>query len=466
MGYWTPLTEADLDQIHEAACRILAELGMIIRHRRAVEVLVAAGARRIDATTVRIPQELVEQAIELAPATFSVYDRRGRELRIGGDSHHHLPGGTMTEILEYPGFSRRPATLRDVAQLTRISDALDEIHIAVPMVEGMDAPAGMGEILSCAEVLKNSTRFTLACPVEARAVRAFVAMAKALTGTDDLSSRPTIALLASIVPGYEMDEQAAETLLIAADEGLPVVLMGGGIQGAQAPPSMAGCLVMKVAEELAALCIAQLVRPGTPVLLGGGVVKLDMRTAELEEAGPEFSLGIGAGAQLARRYGIPSYACPSADSKVGDLQAGFEFGETFMAAMLAGANVTVNAGTAAKCSAASYELLVLHNEMLRNMRRVRQGMTISDATLAVEMQLQVGLRGDYLARPETLQAVRSGEEFLHKDLFDATGIRAAADDPMALAQRRWQELLRDHDPGVTAAEVDAIDSVLGSVGAA
>ena len=77
-----------------------------------------------------------------------------------------------------------------------------------------------------------------------------------------------------------------------------------------------------------------------------------------------------------------------------------------MAAMLAGINVTVNAGTVSKCSAASYELLVLHNEILRNMQRVRQGMRVDEETLAVSLQFEVGLRGDYLSRPETIHAIR------------------------------------------------------------
>ena len=460
MQYWEPLTEDELVQVHQSACQILAELGMIIRNARAIEVLVEAGAEQVDEFIVRIPQALVERSIEQTPSSFTVCDRRGGEYLIGEDNHFHLPGGTMTEILDYPSNTRRSATLQDVQQLTQIVDALDAVQFGSVMVEGMDAPAGMGEIMSCAEVLKNTTKFVLVCPAEARANKAVVEMAKALAGTDDLSSRPFIALLATIIPGYEMDFEAAETFMLAADEGLPLVVMGGGIQGAQSPATMAGTMLMKTASELGALCIAQSVRPGTPIIMDWGQVKLDMRTAEIEEAGPEFSLAIAAGAQLSRRYGIPSYACPGADSKIGDLQAGLEFGETFMAAILAGINITVNAGTVSKCSAASYELLVLHNEILRNMQRVRQGMRIDEETLAVSLQIEVGLRGDYLSRPETLHAIRGTDEFLHKDLFDATGIRMDYQDPMEKAQQRWQQILKEREVAISDEDKKAIDRVV------
>ncbi len=460
MQYWEPLTEAELDLLHQSACRILSELGMIIHNSKAVEILVAAGAEQVDEHVVRFPQELVEKSIKQAPTSFMIYDRRGGEYMIGGDNHFHLPGGTMTEILDFPSNTRRPATLEDVRQLTRIVDSLDAVHFGGVMVEGMDAPEGLGEVMSCAEVLKNTTKFVLACPVEVRAAETFVDMAKALTGTDDLSIRPTIGLLATIIPGYEMDFEASESLLLAASEGIPLVLMGGGIQGAQSPATMAGTMLMGVASKLGALCIAQSIRPGTPILMDWGQVKLDMRTAEIEEAGPEFPLAIGAGTQLSRKYGIPSYACPAADSKIGDLQAGLEVGQTFMAAILAGANITVNAGTVSKCSAASYEMLVLHNEILRNMGRIRQGMRINEETLAVSLQIEVGLRGNYLSRPETVNTIRNSDEFLHKDLLDATGVRSEYQDPMEKAGQRWRQILEDHEVAISEAERQAVDKVV------
>ncbi|MBI3985803.1 MAG: trimethylamine methyltransferase family protein [Lentisphaerae bacterium] len=460
MQYWEAVGKEDIEQIHESACRMLEELGMRIRNPEVVAVLLDAGAKKVDDQTVRIPRELVEQSISRAPETFEVFDRRGGQLGIGGREHHHLIGGTMTEILEYPAWTRRPATLRDVRDLTRIVDALDSVDMAIPMVEGRDAPQGMGEILSCAEVLKNTTKFCWACPVEARANRAFVDMAKVLAGTPDLSSRPIVGLLSTMLPGYEIDVESSHVLLLAAREGLPVILMGGSIGGMQAPATMAGALVMKVAEELAGLCVVQTVRPGSPCLMDFGHIKLDMQTAEIEEAGPDFHLAIAVGAQLARRYGIPSYSCPSSDSKIADFQAGWEMAAGLETAMLAGTHVTVNAATASKCSAASYELLVLHNEMLRHMLRLRRGMVVNEETLAVELQKELGIRGEYLTHPHTLKHIRSSEEYLQKDLFDRSGIRALYEDPCIRAHARWNRILKEHVPGVPAAAQNAVDAVV------
>jgi trimethylamine---corrinoid protein Co-methyltransferase len=362
--------------------------------------------------------------------------------------------------LDYPSLKRRPATMQDTRDLPRLVDALEFVDMAIPSVEGMDAPAGMGEVLSCAELLKNTSKFCWACPVAFKANLAFVEMAKAVAGDRDLSGRPIVGLLATMIPVYEIDAEASKMLLLAAREGLPVILMGGAISGMQGPATMAGCLVMQAAEELAGLCVVQTVRPGSPCLLNWGQIKLDMRTAEAQGADVEYSMAMAVGAQLARRYGIPSYGCPSSDSKIADLQAGFEMTQALLSAILFGIHVTVNAGAASHCSAFSYELLTLHNEMLRSINRLHRGMAVNSDTLALAVQEELGIRGDYLAHSHTLQYIRDPEEFLHKDLLDATGIRSPYEDPCVRAKARWQKILREHEVAVPASAKQAVDEVV------
>jgi trimethylamine--corrinoid protein Co-methyltransferase len=263
-----------------------------------------------------------------------------------------------------------------------------------------------------------------------------------------------------MIPVYEIDSEASKVLLLAAREGLPVILLSGAISGMQGPATMAGCVVMQAAEELAGLCVVQTVRPGSPCLMNWGQWKLDMRTAEIQDADPEYSIAMTVGAQLSRKYGVPSYACPVTDSKVADFQAGFEMTETLLNAVLSGINVTVNAGAVSKASAVSYELMLLHNEMLRSVNRIRRGMTVNDETLALDVQKEIGIRGEYLTHPHTLQYVREAEEFMQKDLLDATTIRSPYADPCVRAKARWQRILREHEVAVPDSAKQAVDEVV------
>jgi trimethylamine--corrinoid protein Co-methyltransferase len=319
----------------------------------------------------------------------------------------------------------------------------------------------MAEVLACAELLKNTTKYCWACPARFEANQAFVEMAKAIAGTRDLSQRPIIGLLAAMVPVFEIDAEACKVLLLAAREGVPVCLMGHANNGMQGPATNAGGLVMQAAEELAALSLVQTVRPGLPCLMPWQGMKIDMRTAEIEVADPEYSMALTVGAQLSRMYGIPSYSCPATDSKLADFQAGFEMTHTLLIAVLSGINVTVNAGAVSKSSAESYELLLLHNEMLRDICRIRRGMTVNSETLALDVQKEIGIKGDYLMHPHTLKFIRDTEEFLQKDLFDASGIRATYADPCARAKERWQRILREHQVAVPDSARQAVDEVVG-----
>lgn len=460
MNYWEPVTDKEIDNIHEAACQILEELGMRIREPKAIEVLVGAGARKVGDNIVQIPHDVIEKAIEAVPAKFTVYDRKGGAIVVGDNTYHHLNAGTMTEIIDYPDWQRREATQQDLRNITTIVDALDCVDMCIPMVEPRDVAKGSGEIISCAETLKNTTKFCWACPVEHQANEAFIEMAKALAQTDDLSKRPIVGMLATMVPGYEIDTESSKALMIAAREGVPVILMGASIMGAQGPETMASAAVMQAAEQLTGLCIVQTVREGSPCLWNCGSMKLDMKTAEIEEGGPDYNILIGAGAKLARKYGVPSYSCPASDSKIADFQGGFEMCSTLLTSLNAGIHVTVNAGAASKCSCGSYELLVFHNEMLRNLLRVNKGMTVNRETLAVDIMKEVGIRGDYLSHPSTMKWIRQSDEYLAKEIFDNSGVRAEYEDPCVRAQAKWKQILAEHKPAVSEEDKKAIDGIV------
>jgi len=130
-----------------------------------------------------------------------------------------------------------------------------------------------------------------------------------------------------------------------------------------------------------------------------------------------------------------------------------------MTAVTSGVNVTINAGTAGKCSAASYELLLLHSEIVRTADRIRRGMTVNEETMAVEPLKEIGIRGEYMVHPHTLKWIREKDEFIHKDLLDATGFRCDYSDPCVRANERWRQILAEHECQVSESDRAAIDNV-------
>ena len=73
-GQFKILSEEDIEQIHLGALRILWETGIDVREDQSFEVLRKAKCPT-SGKRVRIPPYLVEEAVRLAPKTFTLYGR-------------------------------------------------------------------------------------------------------------------------------------------------------------------------------------------------------------------------------------------------------------------------------------------------------------------------------------------------------------------------------------------------------
>ena len=72
----TIFSENELDQVYEAALTVLSKTGFKTTHAKVMELCKNAGCK-VDGDRVRIPREVIEQALETVPKGFTVYDRLG-----------------------------------------------------------------------------------------------------------------------------------------------------------------------------------------------------------------------------------------------------------------------------------------------------------------------------------------------------------------------------------------------------
>ena len=77
--------------------------------------------------------------------------------------------------------------------------------------------------------------------------------------------------------------------------------------GAMSPVSVPSALVQQTAEALAGVALAQLVRPGAPVVLGSFLSHTDMQSGSPGFGGPESAIGL-----LAAGRSRAASACPGA----------------------------------------------------------------------------------------------------------------------------------------------------------
>jgi trimethylamine--corrinoid protein Co-methyltransferase len=235
-----------------------------------------------------------------------------------------------------------------------------------------------------------------------------------------------------------MAQQQAEGLLICAEYGQPLAMSPEAIAGATAPATLAGLLAQENAAILAHITLAQIYRPGAPVLYGTVSTIANMRHGTVALGAAETGLITAGSAQLARFYGLPCRSVgATTESKVPDVQAGLERMQTLLPAVLAGVNIITCGGTLDSTLLENHALLVLDDEAAGSASRLARGIEVNDETLALDLIRQVNYSGNYLAESHTVAHFRR-EHYQPKlfvrdpwDTWEKGGCRTAIDNAAA-----------------------------------
>jgi trimethylamine--corrinoid protein Co-methyltransferase len=229
--------------------------------------------------------------------------------------------------------------------------------------------------------------------------------------------------------------------------------------GATSPVTLAGTLVQLTAEQLSGLTYINLMRPGHPVLLGYVPSVADLRTGSFTGGSAEFALMNAAAAQIAHAYGLPVYNSSAlSDSKLPDVQAGYEKGLSTVTAALAGANfIHHSAGFLESLLAVAYEQYVIDDDINGSVMRMVRGIEVTDETLAVSVINEVCRgEGHFLGHSQTLDKMNT--EYYYPHTADrssrAQWEEAGALDMRDRARLRAREVLGTHWPSHLPSAVD------------
>jgi len=446
------LSPSDLERIHAASMEVLAEVGIKVPYRRARDLFREAGARIDDAAeVVRIPENLVRWALEQAPTSFTLYGNDPEfRIPIGGEHITFAALGTPTHILDPETDQRREVTLADLHRHIKIIDGLDHIHNSQMDIWPADIPMTTihaEAILAWAQYSRKS--FGMGCYGFLPTLDMMRMMAIAVGGKEELRARPRFFAICSVGSPLQMIPMQVEGLLICADYGQPLAMSPEALAGSTAPVTLAGLLAQENASILAHITLAQIARPGTPVLYGSVSTITDMRSGRVALGSIETGLITAASAQLARYYGLPSRAVGgTTESKREDVQAGVERMATLLPAVLSGVNFITCGGTLDSTMLESHLLLVLDDELCGMALRLARGIEVNDETVAVNLIREVNFSGHYLNQRHTARYFRR-EHFLPRlvirDGYEAWE-KVSRKTVLDRARERMEEILAAHRP--------------------
>jgi trimethylamine--corrinoid protein Co-methyltransferase len=451
-GSYRPLTDSEVRRIHSAALDLLERIGTQVNCVRAFELFRRKGAMVDEATrVVRIPRSMVEDCIASAPSRVLLAGREEEhDLELEGTRVYLGTGGTTLYVLDLNGV-RRKSTLRDVADIARLADALHNVHFIVIPVYPNEVPVEQVDVSRFYASLSNSSKHIQGGIYTLDGIRNVIKMAEGIAGsTEALRARPLISFIICLISPLKIDGHYGDLLIEVCRQGVPVSISVEPICGTTAPVTLAGHLAQWGAEVLSGVTLAQLVNPGTPCLAGFVGTIADLRTMGYLSGAIEQGLLNAGVAQICRLWDIPCYATSGmSDAKVIDAQVGYEGAMTTLMATLAGANLIHDAaGLMEFAMTASYEKLVIDNEIIGMAMRAVRGIEVSDETIATDVIGEVGSGGNYLTAEHTLEHMRREFYFPtlsdreHRSQWEASG----AQDIRQRANERARRILATHRP--------------------
>ncbi|ABG32693.1 methyltransferase [Roseobacter denitrificans] len=464
-GRYAPLTPADVERIHDAALEALETIGLADAPASGVEVLSKAGAVQGADGRIRFPRALIEDVIAGANRSVTLCARDpAHDLDLTGTRVHYGTAGAAVHLVDAEGRNYRECGVQDLHDAARITDVLPNIHfLQRPMVCRDIADNLEMDLNTIYATCSGTTKHIGTSFSDPAHVAPAIEMLHMIAG-DEAAWRARPFVLNSncfVVPPMKFATESCQVMEECIKHGMPVLLLSAGMAGATAPSTIAGAIVQATAECLAGLAYVHAIKPGHPVVFGTWPFGLDLRSGAMTGGSGEQALLTAGCAQMHRFYNLPGGAAAGiADSKLPDMQAGWEQMCSNVMAGLAGLNMVYEAaGMHASLLGFCHESLILGDDLLGQAMRCVRGIEVTDETMALDQMRTVcmGGPGHYLGTEQTLGRMEADH------VYPALGDRSSPKeweekgkpDLIAKARARKEEILAQRSAARFDPELDA-----------
>ena len=407
------LTEEEIQAIYFSALRVLYETGVRVYEEEGVEVAHAGGAivedTTDDSSLVKIPPWMVDKALSTLPRKVVVTgpDRKYRMELYKDQMYFGAGSDTPFTWDPYTG-ERRRATYEDVKNFAKIAQAMPnmDFHMSLGIVQ--DTNVGTYDRWQYLAMLEGTAKPINITAVDLDGLRDQLEMAYIrVGGKEEFEKGPIFSLYIEPVSPLSHSKEVVQKLLFATDHGIPFVYTPCPLAGATSPCTLAGTAVQALTESLFGIVLSQLRKPGAPLIIGGLMSNMDMRTTVYCYGSPEMALLSAAYTQITKWLGVPEYETAGcSDAKLFDEQAALEATFNITTAGLVGGNMIHDVGYLEQGLTSSMEQMVASNEIIDRLKRIMKGIPVNDETKALDVMEEVGPGGHYLEHDHTYDRFR------------------------------------------------------------
>lgn len=447
----------ELEAIHSASMTLLSEVGLKVDAQDTRDILKEKGATVDDLSHfVKFPESLVKEQLKTVPDSFKLHGPDGSfSFEVNTKSTQFATIGTPVKIYD-PSNKKgvRKTVLTDTIKQIKIVDSLENImcsHIDVwpndvsyitihsqciyQWVKNTKKPYGMG----CLGRLASQDMMNMVSII--------------VGGEEELIEKPRFVGFMNPTSPLHLPQIMTNGFAIFTKYKQPVIIAPEALAGASAPVTLAGLLTQTNAEIVGSVVVSQIFNPGAPVFFGTVSHVTDMRSGNSAMGSAEMGLITAGIAQLARFYNIPSRG-PGAgtDSKLLDLQNGYERFQTLMFAVQAGVNYITCAGTYEATLVEALELLVIDDDLTGMVKRAMEGIKVNEDTIAIDVIKKVATSDkkgvNFLAEAHTRKHMKS--ELYMPRLADrsrrSTWQKKGAKNIIERAREKVDKILEAHKP--------------------
>lgn len=400
------LSPEQIEIIHARSLKILSRAGVRIDSPRARRLLAhTQGVHWIAEERALLDPALVEWAIQTAPPTLDLYDRRGRFVtRLGEDRTRFGIGVTNLYYQDPLNDAIEPFSRQHMALSVCLANQLPHYDVVSTIGILQDYPPETADLYAVLEMVANTLKPLVILISNEHLFPQALDLLEHLHG--DLALKPFIVPYFNPITPLIINEGTADKMLEAIDRGLPVIYSNYSMAGMSTPITAAGTLALMNAELLAGLVLAQAARPGAPVILGSLPAYFDMRSMQ-DFYDPHTLLINLACAEMMAHYGLPHAGTSGSGIGWGaDLAAAGLLWMNHLTSLLGCSGLAPFVGGNLGSKAFSPALVVYSHEIIDQALRLRQGFPLDDESLDLEEIIRRGPGGSYLDADLTLKLYR------------------------------------------------------------
>ncbi len=450
------LSRDEEEIVHEQSLKSLAKLGVKVKNDRVLKMLEDAGAAvDHDKGIARISEDMVNAAVKSAPKSIVLGARDPKhDKKLPVDTYPLLATtGLAVYTIDIETGEKRPSTDADLANFSKLADAMDAIDVCWTTVTAGDVNQETLAIRSLWTALKNCGKHVQVIPAarDGRDARRQIELAALVAGgEEELRKRPLFSVISCPIAPLSFDRGPVDAQVEFAKAGIPVVAMSMSLCGMSAPVTIGGTIVNINTENLASLVISQTSAAGAPFIYSSESAPIDMKTGVMDYASLSFPVICAGASQMAARYGLPTMVASwGVETKSPGLLLSFSEAFSSLVSPLVGSDMISGAGSIDSAKGASLEQIVIDAYLWEDVRAVMKAYEVTEETAALNVVEEVGHGNSFLSHLHTARNFR--KELVFRDPAKQKWQATQSDSMIPEVREFVRRVLEEHEvPSVDA----------------